>query len=185
MTNEPETNVCRGSISINGIVTLSRGPKNDFREAKIGHTVFECFTFNTAEVINTSDRVVLIQNVSVDVRTVVTTHEAFLISDRVAETGAVLFSWIKIDNRFNAESQTIESSGINEQTVAVILDVTIILGANARNTVEVVSKEANVDLGCGIVSNCKFTPCSQVSIAWQWLAAVQVNFGEVHLVSEF
>jgi hypothetical protein len=91
MTNEPETNVCRGIISKNDIFSLSRGPKNDFREAIIGLCVLKCFTFSTGEVINFGDRVVLIQNVSVDVFSVVTTHEAFLISDWVAETGAVFF----------------------------------------------------------------------------------------------
>ena len=90
VTNEPETNVCRDVGSINCIITLSRRPKNDFREAKIGRFVFKCYTFTTGEVFFTYDRVVLIQNVSVDVSTVVTTREAFLISDWVAETGAVL-----------------------------------------------------------------------------------------------
>ena len=91
ITNEPETTVCRSISSKNCIFILSRGPKNDFREAIIGKLVVVSCTFITGEVINTSDRVVLIQNVSVDVRPVVTTREAFLISDWVAEAGTVLF----------------------------------------------------------------------------------------------
>ena len=92
MTNEPETRVCRDISSFNDIFILSRGTKNDFREAKIGLGVSISLAFITGEVFFTFDRVVLIQNGSENFKTVVTTHEAFLISDWVAETGAVILS---------------------------------------------------------------------------------------------
>ena len=92
MTNEPETRVCRDISSFNDIFILSRGTKNDFREAKIGLGVSLSLAFITGEVFFTFDRVVLKQNRSENFITVVTTHEAFLISDWVAETGAVILS---------------------------------------------------------------------------------------------
>lgn len=67
LSDEPKGRVCRRSSAVDLVTLVTSAGPEVFREAYIVARVFDGINFCVAEVINRSDRVVLLQTVSVDV----------------------------------------------------------------------------------------------------------------------